>query len=274
MSERIRLRQICLMTAQLEPVIDTLIAVFGLKVCHGKADLSAYGVPYVPPPPHQAAFFAKHGLISAQLPMGDTFLELVAPTREDTPAGRFLKRRGPGGYMVITEVETIDPFAERVERQGVRLAGTVDYPTYHELQLDPRDVGASMLSFSMQREGKPFDGGWYPAGPNWREKVASGIGPIRVAELKLRDPRATSARWSALIGHPAEPDGEGYRIALEQSEIRFLPEQGHGSDRLDGIQFEAADFAGAIARAKQAGMPVMDDAIVISGLKFRQAGSP
>ncbi|WP_137388609.1 VOC family protein [Rhodoligotrophos defluvii] len=274
MSERIRLRQICLITAQLEPVIDALMAVFGLKVCYGKADLSAYGLPYTPPPPHQAAFFAQHGLKSAQLPMGDTFLELVAPVRDDTPAARFLKRRGPGGYMVITEVQSTQPFAERVAARGVRLAGTVDYPTYHELQLDPRDVGAAMLSFSMQREGRPFDGGWYPAGPNWREKVQPGMGPIRAAQIKVRDPQTVAEKWSALIGRPAERDSHEIRIGLEQSEIRFAHQEADAPDRLDGIQFDASDFAGAMARAEKAGIPVAENAIIISGLKFRQTGSP
>lgn len=271
MTDRIRLRQICLVVPALEPAIDQIIDVFGLLVCFGKADLTRYGVPYVPPAPFQAAFFEKHGLLSAQLAIGDTFLELVAPKRPETPAHRFLERRGPGGYMVITEVEDTSRFAERVAAAGARYAGIVDYPTYHELQVDPRDVGASMLSFSMQREGKPFDGGWYPGGPDWRSKSAPGYRAITAAELAVKDPEATSARWASLIGRPVEQADGILRIELEGSQIRFVPDTEGRPDRLDTIYLASSNFDAAITRAMAAGHPVAEGAITLCGLKFRAA---
>ncbi|MGF7162388.1 hypothetical protein FHS85_004042 [Rhodoligotrophos appendicifer] len=274
MADRIRLRQICLMTAALEPAIDTLMEVFGLTVCYGKADLSRYGIAYVPPPPFQAEFFAKHGLVSAQLPIGETFLELVAPTRADTPAGRFLERRGPGGYMVITEVEDTRLYAARIEAEGVRLAGTVDYPTYHELQLDPRDMGAAILSFSMQREGRPFDGGWYPGGPDWQRRAAPGFTAIRVAELAVKAPADVAAKWGAVIGRPVvEQDGIA-RIGLEGSEIRFVPDVSGRPDRLDSLHIEMDDFRAAQERARAKGLCVEHGGIGCNGVTFKQVSAP
>ncbi|MXQ14698.1 VOC family protein [Microvirga makkahensis] len=273
MAERIRLRQICLLTDRLEPLIDTLIAVFGLQVCHGKADLTRYGVPYEEPPAHSAAFFSKHGLASAQLPIGDTFLELVAPTRHDTPAGRYLNRRGGGGYMVITEVEQTDPFLKRVEDHGVRLAGVVDYPTYHELQLDPRDIGASILSFSSHKQDEPFDGQWYPAGAHWRDRVQPGYRAIRSAELACADPARTARQWAAVIGRDAIAVGDALRIPLDDSEVRFVHDLEGRGDRLDAIYIEADDFSTATRAAREAGLVVSDGAIVIGGLKFREVSS-
>ncbi|HWK64559.1 MAG TPA: hypothetical protein VNS34_06440 [Rhizobiaceae bacterium] len=268
MADPIRLRQICLIVPALEPVIDELMLVLGLKVCYGKADLSRYGVPYMPPPAHQAAFFQQHGLASALLPIGDTFLELVCPTRADTPATRFLERRGSGGYMVITEVGATEPFRDRIAKQGVRLAGTVDYPTYNELQVDPRDIGASMLSFSVQKEGKPFDGGWYPAGASWRERAAPGFTAIRRAEISARDPGKIAAAWSALIGRPVSIDGAAHVIGLDRSEIRFVPSV-DGQDRLTAVDVEMADFAAALERARGQGVADGPD-IVIGGIAIRE----
>jgi hypothetical protein len=44
----------------------------------------------------------RFGLTNAVFAVGDTFVEVVAPTQPDTTAGRYLKRRGgDGGYMAI-----------------------------------------------------------------------------------------------------------------------------------------------------------------------------
>lgn len=269
MTAPIRLRQICLITDQLEPVLDQLIAVFGLQVCYGKADLTRYGVPPREIPPFQKAFFEGLGLASAILPVGETFLELVAPTKPGTAGARYLERKGPGGYMVITEVADLAGYEARIDAEGTRLAGTVDYPMYRELQLDPRDIGAAILSFSLQLEGEPMDGGWYPAGPDWQSKTTPGFGGIVSAELAVADPVATAQRWSRAIGRPAVETKDGVTIELDGAQIRFVegPE-----GRLVAIGIEADDFAAARSRAREMGLPVGEDgAIRLSGIDIREA---
>lgn len=269
MADPIRLRQVCLIVENLEPAIDSLVAVFGLKVCHGRADLTKYGVASTPPAPHQIAFFEKHGLANALLPIGDTFLELVAPLREGTSASRFLTRRGPGGYMVITEVGALEPFQARLAQEGVRVAGAVDYPAYNELQVDPRDAGASMLSFSMQKEGQPLNGHWYPAGPGWREKSVPGFTAIRRAEISAGNPAAVAAKWSNLIGREVRKQGSAFTIPLDASEIRFVPSRS-GVDRLTAIELEMTGFDHALVKARKAGLPVRDKTIAIGGIDIRE----
>ena len=47
------------------------------------------------------------GLENSLLPVGSNFLEVVAPVKDNTAAGRFLKRRkGDGGYMVICQCDS------------------------------------------------------------------------------------------------------------------------------------------------------------------------
>lgn len=267
MNARIALRQICVVVEKLEPVLDQLVAA-GLRVCHGKGDLSRYGVPYHEPPAYQKEFFAKHGITGALLPIGDSFLEVIAPLRPDTAAARYLQKRGPGGYMVITEVESTAPYLERVAASGARVAGTADYPTYHEVQVDPRTVGGSILSFSMQRQGRPFDGGWFPAGTDWTRHAAPGWAGITAAVLAVKDPTEVARRWSALIGRPVEQGPAGPIIRLDNASIEFRA--GDAEDRLRGIAVTGPAFSAALAKAGPHELSSDGAGLRIAGLEIRE----
>ncbi|MFA5664556.1 hypothetical protein [Castellaniella sp.] len=256
---------------QLEPILDRLIEVFDLRVCHGKGDLSRYGVPDQAPPSYQAAFFAHHGIRGALLPVGDTFLEVIAPLRPDVSAARYLQRRGEGGYMVITEVDDLQRWRDRAAAQAVRIAGAVDYPTYQELQLDPRDVGASILSFSMQRVGRPFDGGWFPAGEAWQERAAPGWQGIVCARLSSTDPEGLAGRWSNVLDRPLMADRGVPRIDLDEGTIEF--QRINGPARLSGIDLAGASFGPSLARACEAERTADGQGIRIAGLEFREGST-
>ena len=73
------LRQIALVAARLAPVEQALTTVFDLTTCHRDPAVGQYG------------------LENVLLPIGRQFLEVVAPTRDETAAGRFLARRGGDG---------------------------------------------------------------------------------------------------------------------------------------------------------------------------------
>ena len=50
-----------------------------------------------------------------------TRIELLAPTGEDTPIGRFLKKRGPGIQQIAFRVDDLDALLVRLLSSGVRL---------------------------------------------------------------------------------------------------------------------------------------------------------
>jgi methylmalonyl-CoA epimerase len=52
-------------------------------------------------------------------------IELVTPTAEDTPGGRFLARRGPGMHHVALEAEDLHAALEELESSGVELIDKV-----------------------------------------------------------------------------------------------------------------------------------------------------
>ena len=58
---------------------------------------------------------------TAMLPVGESRVELLEPTEEDSPVGRFLAKRGEGLHHVALQVEDIDAAMQRLKAQGARL---------------------------------------------------------------------------------------------------------------------------------------------------------
>ena len=57
----------------------------------------------------------------AFLPVGDSEIELVRPTTDDSGLAKYLARRGPGMHHVCLEVDDIDAMLRRLKDRGVRL---------------------------------------------------------------------------------------------------------------------------------------------------------
>lgn len=63
----------------------------------------------------------EQGVEAALLDVGENHVELLAPTAEDTPVGKFLSRRGPGLHHVAYQTGDITAELERLKASGVRL---------------------------------------------------------------------------------------------------------------------------------------------------------
>jgi methylmalonyl-CoA/ethylmalonyl-CoA epimerase len=57
----------------------------------------------------------------AFLPTGESEVELVQPTAEDTGAAKFLNERGPGMHHLCFEVDDLDGMMTNLREKGVRL---------------------------------------------------------------------------------------------------------------------------------------------------------
>ena len=57
----------------------------------------------------------------AFLPVGDSEIELVRPTSEDSGLAKYLAKRGPGMHHVCLEVDDIDAMLLRLKEKNVRL---------------------------------------------------------------------------------------------------------------------------------------------------------
>jgi methylmalonyl-CoA/ethylmalonyl-CoA epimerase len=57
----------------------------------------------------------------AMLPLGDSRLELLEPTADDSPIAKFLAKRGEGLHHVALHVDDLSAAVEQLKKQGARL---------------------------------------------------------------------------------------------------------------------------------------------------------
>jgi methylmalonyl-CoA/ethylmalonyl-CoA epimerase len=57
----------------------------------------------------------------AMLPLGESRIELLEPTSEDSPISKFLEKRGGGIHHIAVEVEDIEAALAKLKRTGARL---------------------------------------------------------------------------------------------------------------------------------------------------------
>lgn len=247
----LRLRQICLVAEKLAPVEADLKAVFGLEVC--------YRDPAV----------AKYGLENFLMPIGRDFLEVVAPVREGTAAGRYLERRGgDGGYIVILQCDDAERRRARYAELGVRIANGMDHGDFLGTQLHPKDTGACMLEVDRQA-GDVVDGGWHPAGEAWEGAIRTErVRAMTGCALQGQDPKALAGRWAAILDRTAASADGGYRIPLDNGAIAVAPPGDDRGDGLTGVTVAAADKSAVLAAARARGLPVTGDRVTICGTHF------
>ena len=57
----------------------------------------------------------------AMLPIGESRIELLEPTSDDSPISKFLEKRGPGIHHIAVEVDNIAASLAQLKSQGMRL---------------------------------------------------------------------------------------------------------------------------------------------------------
>jgi hypothetical protein len=158
---------------------------------------------------------AHFGLRNALYAIGDTFLEVVCPFRDDAPAWRFLDRAGrDAGYMVI--VQTTDSIADvraRADELNVRVVFTAEGDGVTGLHLHPADTDGTLLSI----DRCDVEASWPWAGPAWDAAPERGYRSLTAATFAVDAPAEVAARWAALLGTDAVDDA----IALDGSTLRF-----------------------------------------------------
>ena len=249
----LRLRHLCLVAPSLEPVVADMAAIFGLNVCYRDPNV------------------ARYGLENALLPIGTSFIEVVAPTRAGTAAGRFLERHaGQGGYMVIFDCDDPERCGRRAEQLGVRIANRVRFDDYIGVQLHPRDTGAAMIEFNHTPGGENANGPYHPAGPDWQAAMRSDVTQrLAAVDIVAPDPQALSARWAALLERPATPADGAWQIKLEGGDIRFSqPAGADAQPRFARLELHVRNAAAVLEAAAARGYPVHAAAVALCGIEF------
>jgi Glyoxalase-like domain len=178
------------------------------------------------PPPFHDPGVGQFGLTNAVFAVGDTFVEVVAPVRPDTTAGRYLARRvGDGGYMAIFQVPDLADARRRIDGLGVRVVWTADLPDIAATHLHPRDVPGAIVSLDWATP----DQSWRWAGPSWTGRAPGhGPGGLTGLTIEVHDPAPAARRWAAVLGISAADGADAMVLELPDTgqRLRFVPARG------------------------------------------------
>ncbi len=213
-----RLRQVALVTNDRALVEKQLQAAFGW------AD------------PFHDPGVAEFGLHNAVFAAGDTFVEVLSPTRPDTTAGRYRQRReGDSGYMAIFQVDDVNAARQRIAGAGIRTVWQADLPDIAGTHLHPKDVPGAIVSIDWADPPQS----WRWAGPDWTGRAtAHPAGGISELVMEVNDPAGAADRWAVALGIVAVDDADGARVELAAAAqmLRFRPLSSGGSEGITEVR--------------------------------------
>lgn len=253
MAGYMRLRQICLVAPQLEPLISDIADIMGLKVAYRDGNV------------------AKYGLENALLPVDTILLEVVAPFQPDTAAGRFIEKTGGrGGYMAIFCCDDPDERGAHARTLGVRTANVIDHAPYHGVQLHPRDCRAGFIEFNHTAGSDDILGPYPPAGPDWQNAIRKGVTKALIGvEMQSPQPEDLAAHWGRIIGIAVSSGHDGApELKLPNCSFRFVT---GAAEIMSGLTFRVADVASVRHAATAKGYEVSGDTFPIGGVTFQLA---
>jgi hypothetical protein len=245
------LRQICLVAPHLEPVIGDIADIMGLAVCYRDGNV------------------AKYGLVNALLPVDTILLEVVAPSREGTAAGRFIERTGGrGGYMAIFCCEDPDARAKAANAIGVRTANVITHAPYRGVQLHPRDCRAAFIEFNHTEGSDDVLGPYPPAGPDWQKFIRKDVTQaLTGVEMQSGDPAGLAEHWGRIIGCAVtRDDGGAAELKLPNCSFRFVNGE---SEIMSALDFRVRDIAAVCGAARARGRAVAGNEFLVGGVRFR-----
>ena len=249
-----RLRQCVFVARDLEASRAELCDILGINV--------AYRDPGV----------GKWGLANVVCPVGDDFLEIVAPEKPGTSAGRYLDRRsGDGGYMMILQVPDAISERERVTGLGIRAVEQKNLPEYRYTHFHPSDTASVLLSIDSVVPPPGADPAlfWPPASNDWlrhrRADMASGLAGV---EIQYSDPATAATLWSRILDRPATTSGGAHRVAIDGGEIRFVTITDGRGPGVSAFDVKAADKQRVLAAAEKRGKRRSDSQVEVCGCRI------
>jgi len=251
MAPYLRLRQICLVAPRLESVIPDIAAIMGLEVCYRDGNV------------------AKYGLENALLPVDTILLEVVAPFREGTAAGRFLDKTGSrGGYMAIFCCDDPDVRGKSASELGVRTANVITHAPYHGVQLHPRDCRAAFIEFNHTDGSDDVLGPYPPAGPDWQNFIRREVTQaLTGVEMQSPEPLTLAEHWGRIIGVGVSRNDKGEaELKLPNASFRFVAGE---REIMSGLDFQVGNVGAVCNAARARGYQVSGKEIFMCGVNFR-----
>jgi hypothetical protein len=247
----VRLRQLVLVTKEIDSLADQICELFELKISFCDPELIHFG------------------LENRMIPVGDTFIEVVSPVQKNTTAERFLiKRNGPGGYMVIVDVEDFEHEKQRIKNENLKIIWhenrNIDGIHAQALHLHPKQIGGAILSLdSMIPESA-----WLWAGTNWRGDInKSLVDNLTGVVLKSQNPEKLCANWEVALGKKRTRSVDEFSIELEKSNIKFIEGKDGLGESVDAFILSTRKSGEIYKRAKERGF-IRNNMVALGGVNF------
>ncbi|EXJ54547.1 hypothetical protein A1O7_09888 [Cladophialophora yegresii CBS 114405] len=248
-----RLRQIALVAEDLDRAQHLLTTVLGTEVVFVDPQVAQWGL--------------KNFLVA----IGGDLIEVVAPFKDDTTAGRLLKKRGEGGYMII--MQTLDAAARRKDIESRGLARVIFSHAHDDVlcvQYHPKGIAGGMMPELDSHAPSPTNptplesafSPWHACGSDYH-KYSSGM--KRCAHLKLlnttlrlapgqADVEAAARQWEDYFGIPREGKSQ---LVFTNSRLSFVPGVDGKPEGLESITIEVKGrrrFEGMLDVARKEGL--------------------
>ena len=195
-----RLRQVAMLVQDLPEAAQLYRRILGMEHC-------------------RAQELPEYQLSNQVLPAGEgTFIELLQPTSTESPAGRYLRRRGEAPYLLIFETRAYDELIPHLKSLGVRITAETRTEATRSAFVHPSSANGAFLEIvEVLDAANP----WPPAGPNWTNQGA----PPRTRQLRqvailVRDLDEATERWGRMFGITAT---RRFQISFTDLEIAVLP---------------------------------------------------
>ena len=242
-----RIRQVALAASDLEKTDATLRHLLGCDESY---------------PDPEIIYF---GLDNRLYTLGDTFLEVVSPAQPNTAAGRFIDRRGgDGGYMVIVQIENLAQEQARLVGTAIRTVFADDRGNAKAIHLHPKDVPGAIPSLD---EMTPAES-WLWAGDGWEQRAGRYVRGILAVEIRSLDPKATGLCWAEAYGIELMQAGNGWRLEMGESDIRFVFDAAAVAPALMAIDFDAVDLSAICTAADNIGLERKGHIVTVCGVDF------
>ena len=102
MAKILKIHHVAIVVPELEEALKTWQDQFGLSLDH---------IEDVPSQMSKVAF----------MPLGESEVELVTPTTEESGMAKYLEKRGPGLHHICFEVDNIEEMLQELKEKGIRL---------------------------------------------------------------------------------------------------------------------------------------------------------
>ena len=171
---------------------------------------------------------AELNLADFTAPIGpDTYVEVLAPTVPEHSVARWLRRvGGAAGWVLATQVPSLDGVTERAAERGVRISAQTHAMGHDIVQLHPLDVGVLLeLDEFLPRDAWFWDD--VEAAQAAYASRSAKVDDIVAVDVAAADPPAMAETWAAIIGleRPART-ADGAAIAFGSRTIRFVAAAG------------------------------------------------